>query len=142
MLDLNRYFFKMKKSPFNLLQEIYWPDEWKILACCILLNQTTRTQVDQVRDRLFEKYPGPKEMAEADEQELSLMIKSLGFQNKRAKTLKKFSEAYLKQWESVSDLPGIGPYAFDSWMIFINDTHVPNPLDHVLKSYVDWKVTQ
>ena len=31
-----------------LLQEIYQPDGWKMLTCCMLLNLTNRKQVDTI----------------------------------------------------------------------------------------------
>ena len=43
-----------------LLQEIYQPDGWKMLTCCMLLNLTNRKQVDGIRDELFKRYPTPK----------------------------------------------------------------------------------
>ena len=44
-----------------LLQEIYQPDGWKMLTCCMLLNLTNRRQVDVIRDELFKRYPTPFE---------------------------------------------------------------------------------
>ena len=45
-----------------LLQEIYQPDGWKMLVCCIMLNLTNRKQVDRVRHKLFKKYPTAKDL--------------------------------------------------------------------------------
>ena len=74
-----------------LLQEIYQDDAWKMLVCCILLNLTQRKQVDGVRHELFTKYPTEYEMMEADEDELSEILRPLGLYRRRAKTLIKFS---------------------------------------------------
>ena len=41
------------RSPFGLLEEILWEDEWKMLVACMMLNCTTRLQVDRVLWRLF-----------------------------------------------------------------------------------------
>ena len=72
-----------------LLQEIYQPDGWKMLTCCMLLNLTNRKQVDTIRDELFSKYPTPKDMMNANQSELAELLKPLGLYNRRAKSLKK-----------------------------------------------------
>ena len=54
-----------------LLQEIYQPDGWKMLTCCMLLNLTNRRQVDVIRDELFKRYPTPKKMMKANQSELA-----------------------------------------------------------------------
>jgi hypothetical protein len=35
-------------SPYGLLEELLWDRPWRLLLCCILLNQTSRAQVDPV----------------------------------------------------------------------------------------------
>ena len=57
------------KSPWNLVQEPYFGDEWKILVCCILLNLTTHKQVRKILPEFFERYPGPNTMVMADEED-------------------------------------------------------------------------
>ena len=69
-----------------LLQEIYQDDPWKMLVCCILLNLTKRQQVDEVRHKLFTKYPTEYDMIEADEDELAQILQPLGLYKRRAKT--------------------------------------------------------
>ena len=119
-----------------LLQEIYQSDGWKMLTCCMLLNLTNRRQVDVIRDELFKRYPTPKDMMNADESELADLLKPLGLYNRRAKSLKKMSEGYVKGFESVDELYGIGQYAKDSWEIFQNNNRKVNPMDKVLKEYL------
>ena len=119
-----------------LLQEIYQSDGWKMLTCCMLLNLTNRRQVDVIRDELFNRYPTPKDMIKADESELADLLKPLGLYNRRAKSLKKMSEGYVKGFESVDELYGIGQYAKDSWEIFQNNNRKVNPADKVLQEYL------
>ena len=97
-----------------LLQEVYQEDPWKMLICCILLNLTHRRQVDKVRDKLFARYPTAVQMAFALEDELSEMLKPLGFYNKRAVTLKRMSLEYVRGFTDVNQLYGVGKYANDS----------------------------
>ena len=119
-----------------LLQEIYQSDGWKMLTCCMLLNLTNRKQVDVVRDELFNRYPTPKDMMNANESELAGLLKPLGLYNRRAKSLKKMSEGYVKGFKSVDELYGIGQYAKDSWEIFQNNNKKVKPMDKVLQEYL------
>jgi len=119
-----------------LLQEIYQPDGWKMLTCCMLLNLTNRKQVDTVRDELFKRYPTPKDMMNANQSELAELLKPLGLYNRRAKSLKRMSEGYVKGFKSVDELYGIGQYAMDSWEIFQNNNRNVNPTDKVLLAYL------
>tara|TARA_Y100001937_G_C7052020_1_gene299585 strand:- start:664 stop:987 length:324 start_codon:yes stop_codon:yes gene_type:complete len=102
----------------------------------MLLNLTNRKQVDKVREELFKKYPTPKDMMNADESELSELLKPLGLYNRRARSLKKMSEGYYKGFKSVDELYGIGQYAKDSWEIFQNNNMNLKPMDKVLQEYL------
>lgn len=130
-------------SPYELLQEIYISDPWKSQVCCILLNCTRRVQVDQVRETLFSTYPNPSKMAEADPEQLAQLLRPLGFYNRRAKSLIKFSAQWLTlKWSHPIELHGIGQYASDSWDIFYNGRLDIEPKDGVLVKYVIWKRQQ
>ena len=119
-----------------LLQEIYRDDGWKMLVCCMLVNVTNRKQVDVIRDELFKRYPTPKKMMNANQSELAELLKPLGLYNRRAKSLKKMSEGYVKGFKSVDELYGIGQYAKDSWEIFQNNNFNVKPTDKVLQEYL------
>ena len=119
-----------------LLQEIYRDDGWKMLVCCMLVNVTNRKQVDTIRDKLFSKYPTPKDMMKAEHSELVDIIKPLGLYNTRADRLIKMSEGYVKGFKSVDELYGIGQYAKDSWEIFQNKNNNIKPTDKVLQEYL------
>ena len=119
-----------------LLQEVYQDDAWKMLVCCILLNLTKRTQVDIIRDELFTLYPTAHKMMNANQSELSKLLQPLGLYNRRAKSLKRFSEDWVKGFNSVDELYGIGQYAKDSWEIFQNNNRNVNPTDKVLVEYL------
>ena len=128
------------KSPYNLLQESLWPNEWRVLVSCLLLNLTTRKQVEKVIERLFNKYPEPTNMASAQDAELHDIIKTLGLANKRVKTLKRFSQEYIsKDWDMPIELYGCGKYANDAWRIFFRgDWKKVEPNDHALNDYHGW----
>jgi len=126
-----------------LIQELYKHDPWKMLVCCIFLNQTTRTQVDQIRDEFFNRYPAAETAARADEKEMADVIRCLGFYNKRAKTIIRFSKQWLtKKWSRVDELHGIGRYAYDSWKIFQEGRLDISVEDKKLKIYLSQKNSQ
>ena len=127
---------KIRDIVSQLLQEIYQDDPWKMLVCCILLNLTKRQQVDGIRHELFNKYPTEYEMMEADEVELSEILKPLGLYRRRAKTLIKFSWMWVNGFNDVMELHGIGQYAKDSWEIFQMDNVQIKPTDKVLQEYL------
>ncbi len=128
-------------SPFELLQEIYYHDPWKSQVCCILLNCTRRVQVDRVRSDLFSKYPTAIALSQADPQELSELLRPLGFYNRRAKSLIRFSTEWSSlDWKHPKELYGIGQYAADSWDIFYNNRLDIEPNDGVLVKYRLWKI--
>lgn len=122
----------------TMIQEVYKQDPWKMLVCCIFLNQTTRDQVDKIRLQFFERYPDPRSIMNADPHEIAEIIKPLGFKNRRTATLINFSRDWVeRQWSMPIELYGIGKYAQDSWDIFqLNNLNV-TPTDGALISYLD-----
>ena len=132
--------WKPPKSPIGMLQEDMWPDVWKILVTCMLHNQTSRKQVDKVYKILFEAYPSPQKMQNADLDNLSRILKPLGFQNRRSAALKRFSSEFTdKDWKKASDLYGCGKYADDCYQVFCSGMWKEvNPTDHALNDYVTW----
>lgn len=101
-----------------------------------MLNRTTRRQVDEVRGKLFARYPSPFELAGADERELVELLRPLGLYNRRAKTLKALSGGWLDGFDCVTELPGVGRYAHDSWRIFQEGDLSVAPDDKALKAYL------
>lgn len=129
----------MHNSPFLLLQEIYREHPWRMLVCCIMLNCTSRKQVDQVRDKFFSLFPGPYEASRADLTEMAEVISTLGFKNKRANIIKRFSSDWINlEWTEPNELYGIGKYGQDSWEIFQKGNLSVSPTDGVLSLYLTW----
>lgn len=120
-----------------LIQEDYLDDPWKMLVCCILLNQTNNKQVRSILSSVFELIPNPISASEVDVEVLARVIKTTGFQNIKAARIKKLSQKWLDGFSSVSDLPGIGKYGKDSWEIFIDKRMDVNPTDKKLLRYLD-----
>jgi len=125
------------ESPFDLLQERFWPDEWKMLVVCLLLNQTARKQVEPMIATFFQLFPNPEAVVEAAEEDLRVILKPLGLVNRRVRTLKTFSEEFVtKRWGNVIELYGCGKYADDAHRIFIKgEWQDVDPVDHALVDY-------
>lgn len=128
------------RSPHGLLQEDLFPDEWLILVSCMMLNCTTRKQVEKVLPEFRRRWPGPKQFLQANVAEVVDLIRPLGFANRRSIALRKMTEAYLAGgWNNARELPGIGEYGARCWEIFcrgeIGDTP---PNDHALLTYWRW----
>lgn len=125
-----------ERLPRRLLQEIYRKKPWRMMVCCMLLNRTTREQVDRIRGELFRRWPTPERMAEARHEELRDLIRCLGFGNKRAEALRRFSFEWVAgSWTEIDELHGIGRYAHDSWRMFVEGDRTVEPTDHVLGLY-------
>lgn len=112
----------------ELLQERYREDPWKMLVCCMLLNQTTRRQVDGVLDELFERWPDSVAMAHADPKELENVLRPLGLWRVRVGRIRNFSRQWhdyvvtrdeLPPWPILVTMPGVGSYAVDSYRLFV-----------------------
>lgn len=128
------------RSPYCLIQEDLWPDKWKILISCILLNRTSRKQVEKILPTLFKLCPTPQDMIDCNIDLLTSVIAPLGFKNKRVITLIKLSKNFLEQnWKHARDLPGIGEYGSDVWDIFVRGI-IPKscPKDHALTLWWNW----
>lgn len=82
-------------SPFGLLEELLRSDTWILLLSTIMLNKTSRAQVDTVLCSFLNRWPDARSAAEANPDEVLEVITSLGL-HKRAETIVKFSKDYLE----------------------------------------------
>lgn len=120
-----------------IIQEDYRNDPWKVLVCCILLNQTNNKQVRPLIEDFFSKWPNSFSVVLEDESNISSFIKTTGFQNVKANRIKKLSDQWSKGIRDPNKLPGVGGYGIEAWRIFVqNDTDFI-PRDKKLKLYLD-----
>lgn len=121
------------------------PSGWRMLVGCVLLNLTTRTQVDRVVDRLFTEFPDAHAMMNAEPHIIEGIIAPLGLQILKTSRLKEMSRDWvgLKNEKERSDamakmqLTGVGSYARDSWWIFVEGRRDVDPIDKELKKYLE-----
>ena len=120
-----------------LIQERYFPDRWKMLVCCLMLNLTSHKQVNPIIDGFFKRWPNALKASEADELEMKEYLKSLGMYNKRAKTIIKMSKQFIEGFSQPKQLYGCGKYASDSDLIFYQGRWKEvEPTDGALKRYI------
>ncbi|MBI5744424.1 MAG: endonuclease III [Elusimicrobia bacterium] len=71
---------------------------FELLAATILSAQCTDVRVNLVTPALFEKYPGPAEMAKAALPDLEALVHSTGFYKNKALSLKEMSAALVRDF--------------------------------------------
>lgn len=93
--------------------------------------------MEPVVEVIFQRWPDAKSLSEADEAELTEVIRSLGMWKKRVNTLKKMSDQYRRgEWSDVIQLHGVGKYASDAYRIFVlGEWQSVQPNDHALNDY-------
>lgn len=131
-------------SPYGLIQESLWPNEWRILVACMLLNCTTRKQAERVIPEFFRRWPTPQIFENATVDEVNELIRCLGFGHRRTANLKKMTAGYIAgNWTHARELHGIGEYAATAWEIFCIGV-IPDvcPTDGALKKYWTWRKKQ
>lgn len=139
----------MVDSEPQLIQLRFRYEPWKLLVACILLNRTTRRQVDKVIDSLFLDYPTPGHLADAREDDLRDLLYPLGMSRTRARRLIEFADDWLAlvdMWEGttpdglteLSALTGVGDYALDSYRMFVLCDYRVSPTDKELVRWLSW----
>lgn len=89
---------------------------YELLAATILSAQCTDERVNMVTPHLFERYPTPEDLAEADQLELEAIIHSTGFYRNKAKSLIGMGQAVTERFggeipaklADLVTLPGVG----------------------------------
>ncbi|GAB2491462.1 endonuclease III [Alkalibacterium psychrotolerans] len=126
--------------------ELTHKNAFELLIAVILSAQTTDVGVNKVTPQLFEAYPTPEKMAEADVAEIMDKIKTIGLYRNKAKFIKKCATDLVERFDSqvpkthkeLESLAGVGrktanvvmSVAFDEPAIAV-DTHV----DRVSKKF-------
>lgn len=104
-----------------------------------MLNKTSAKQVKNILPEFFFRWPEPAIFLIADHDEVKDLIAPLGFKNVRTQRLMSMTRAFLfDDWEDVSELPGVGKYARDSFEMFVVGYIVDDVCDKELKNYVMW----
>ncbi|KAF7982682.1 hypothetical protein HWV62_27168 [Athelia sp. TMB] len=132
------YYLLWRAKP-TLIQEQCRNDTWKLLVAVTFLNKTNGKVAIPVFWEVIRRWPNASSLSSANEEEVVEVIRPLGLQNARAKRLILLSQALFKNppvpgahyrpkhikigleiypGTSISNLPGSGAYALDSYRIF------------------------
>ena len=86
-----------------------YKDPWQLLVATILSAQCTDKRVNQVTRVLFEKLPGPEQMAAASQEQVETLIRSTGFFRNKAKNLIYCAQQVLTRHQGIvpSDLDSL-----------------------------------
>jgi hypothetical protein len=139
------------RSPLGLLEELVAEDPWQLLLCTILLNRTSRCQVDHIFFMFLQRWSSPHQLLEkASLDDVATLLRPLGINNRRAHGIFMFSRDYLallkdnKDMTSLlqADIQGLhncGDYACDAYRIFVRRDLTVKSKDRALQTYVEYK---
>lgn len=96
--------------------ELVFHNEYELLVAVMLSAQCTDKRVNMVTPKLFEQYPTPQTLAQASEEEIFQIIRSISYPNAKSKHLKGMAEKLISDYqgqvpntvEALQTLPGVG----------------------------------
>jgi endonuclease-3 len=96
--------------------ELVFHNEYELLVAVMLSAQCTDKRVNMVTPKLFEQYPTPQTLAQASEEDIFQIIRSISYPNAKAKHLKGMAEKLISDYqgqvpntvEALQTLPGVG----------------------------------
>jgi len=109
-------------------------DPWAILVAAFLLRKTTTIQVVKIYEEFLRRYPKPKALLSASEEEIKKLIRPLGIEHQRARHLKDLAEYIEKKFggkipcvkDKLKELPGVGDYIASE--VLLGACSKPEPL--------------
>lgn len=96
--------------------ELRYKDPYQLLVAVILSVQCTDKRVNMTTPALFDRFPTPQHMAEADPEEIYPYIKSISYPNNKAKNLSGMARMLVSEFggqvpsdiDQLQRLPGVG----------------------------------
>lgn len=128
--------------------ELNYRNEFELLIVVLLSAQTTDKKVNEVSPLLFTKYPTPEKLSQADINDLSNIIKPLGFFRRKSELIKKCADVLSKKFngkvpdtiDELVQLPGVGRKTASAVLVnafkkpaIVVDTHVMRVVAERLK---------
>ena len=106
----------LEKTYPEATTELVHKNPYELLIATMLSAQTTDKQVNRVTPGLFERFPDPKALAEADIGEIESLIKTCGFYKTKARNIKEACRVIVEEYggrvprtlEELTALPGVG----------------------------------
>lgn len=96
--------------------ELTYTNNFELLCAVVLSAQTTDIAVNKVTPALFQAYPTPEAMGQAEVEEIVTKIQQIGLYRNKAKFLKGLSQKLVEEFDSqvpntraaLESLPGVG----------------------------------
>lgn len=96
--------------------ELHYENNFQLLVAVVLSAQCTDKRVNMITPALYEAYPTPQKMAEAEEFEVLEYIKSVSYPNAKAKHLVALAKMLVEEFhgevphtmDELTRLPGVG----------------------------------
>ena len=96
--------------------ELNYDSIFRLLIAVMLSAQTTDISVNKVTPKLFEKYPTPLDLMNADISEVENLIRAIGLYKNKAKNIiatskelvERFNSSVPSTMEELTSLPGVG----------------------------------
>jgi endonuclease-3 len=119
--------------------ELDFQNDFQLLTAVILSAQTTDAQVNKVTKVLFQRFPDPQSLADADLSEIKEIIRPTGYYNAKAANIQNCAKAIVERYggkipqslAELTSLPGVGrktanvvlgvAHGIPGWTV---DTHV------------------
>jgi endonuclease III len=95
--------------------ELHFRDPWSLLVAVILSAQSTDRTVNLVTPELFRRWPTPRALADAAQEEVELVVKSTGFFRNKAKAIRaaslmiveRFGGSVPRTLDELVEVPGV-----------------------------------
>lgn len=125
----------------KLFQEDLLTNPFWMLVACQLVNLTNWDQARPVLEEIRRRWPSPYRIITADPDKLQELLRPLGLYRRRTSSLRALARHWVDNRPSsrqdVLRLPGCGPYAADSWAIFVEGRRDVTVTDGKLAWYLE-----
>ncbi len=91
-------------------------NKYELLICVVLSAQTTDKSVNKISDALFEKYPTPYELAQAQQEDVIEIIRTIGMYKTKSRNIIALAKGLVEEYggevpgdyDELIKLPGVG----------------------------------
>ena len=105
-----------ERNAAGVKSELQYTDPFQLIVAVVLSAQCTDKRVNLTTPALFEKFPGPRELAAANADEVYALIKSISYPRSKAEHLIGLAQKLLADFggrvpsdiDSLMTLPGVG----------------------------------
>ncbi len=118
---------RLKQEYPDAATALNWSNPLQLLVATILSAQCTDERVNQVTERLFNKYPTAQEYVEAPREELEQDIRSTGLYRRKAKSLQGMAGMIVEQFagqvpDNIEDMVRLPGVARKTANVVLNET--------------------